>query len=173
MATKNNMGAFIDRLGKRYGRLLVIGLASKTDNRKRRFWNCRCDCGTSVVVLGDNLSGNTKSCGCFQRDRATESHATHDGCGTPEYSTWCNMKNRCSNPTLAQYKDYGGRGISVCKRWRTSFENFLADMGERPGSDFTIERVDVNGNYEPSNCIWLHRTEQNKNKRSTQNHISL
>ncbi len=165
------MGTFRDRTGERHGRLRVTGLNSRTTMRAtgvvRRFWDCVCDCGAELVVLGDNLSGNTQSCGCLQREQTSAAKTTHNGCGTPEYSTWCNIRNRCSNKNMPAYKDYGARGITVCARWCESFENFLADMGKRPEGDYSIERVDVNGNYEKSNCIWLLRCEQGKNTRRT------
>lgn len=97
--------------------------------------------------------------------------STKHGCSrrgklTPEYRAWCSIKRRCYNPRAAQYKDYGGRGITVCDRWLNSFESFLADMGLRPADNYSIERIKIGGNYEPSNCIWKTQKEQCRNKRN-------
>lgn len=149
-------------VGEVFGRFTVISFAGVRDNGVSR-WLCRCSCGSEVVHSRGNLkSGAATSCGCASKMR--ESHVKHGMFGTPTYTCWAMMKQRCCNPNAARYDDYGGRGISVCERWE-SFENFLADMGEKPDGR-TIERRDVNGNYEPSNCVWETPKAQARNRRN-------
>lgn len=158
----------VDHTGKRFGRLVVMKSAGRKDrghNRRRPAWLCRCDCGqTTVVVSGELTSGHTQSCGCRQRDLAQEASTTHGRSKSAEYRIWTHIIGRCDNKTDASYKNYGGRGIRVCRRWRT-FENFLADMGERPSNKHTIERVKNDRNYSPANCVWATRLMQNRNRR--------
>jgi hypothetical protein len=158
---------FVDITGQRFGRLTVIKpLESRYG---QRHFQCRCDCGRVVTLPGGNIrSGNTRSCGCLRRE-ATSLHKTVHGAArrerrTVEYVTWKAIMQRCYNPNNPDFKYYGGRGIKVCDRWH-DFRNFLADMGPRPAGRYSIERVDVNGDYEPSNCIWLLHSEQSKNRR--------
>jgi len=131
-------------------------------------WNCVCDCGTSRPVSGIALrNGTSKSCGCFHRDIVTKHKCST--VKTPEYQSWSSMISRCYRVKATAYSSYGGRGISVCDRWRFSFTNFLTDMGPRPSKMHTLDRIDNNGNYEPSNCRWATKLQQVVNRRPCKN----
>lgn len=162
------MPRYGDITGQRFGRLVVIALHAKATSIKPRhntLWLCQCDCGNQRIVDGANwATPRMLSCGCHKREQATKhGHASKQRGVTATFRSWVNMRQRCTNPKNPGYKNWGGRGITVCDRWQT-FENFLADMGPMPPR-YTIERVDNNGNYEPSNCVWLPKGEQWKTRR--------
>ncbi|AFN39083.1 HNH endonuclease [Burkholderia phage BcepMigl] len=154
-----------DHIGKRIGRLTVLARAANDGTQSA--WFCACDCGNFVIKNSTYLRrGKLVSCGCAYRDSKVGKpfYETHRMSGHPLYKTWTAMKQRCENPNARGYDDYGGRGIRVCERWQT-FENFLADMGERP-EGMTLDRFPgVNGNYEPGNCRWATKAEQSRNTR--------
>lgn len=155
-----------DLIGKTFGKLTVIKCIGKN---KRRYiiWMCNCECGKSSIVSGSDLTNeHTKSCGCLKADTMRRLRLTHGKSTTPEYKVWCEMIKRTENKKNKHYKDYGGRGIIVSERWRNSFESFLEDMGERPYKDYSIDRIDNNGNYEPNNCRWASIADQCRNKRN-------
>lgn len=129
-----------------------------------RYLRCRCICGAEKDVRRDHLrNGASTSCGCAYPPRNTQ----HGMNGTPTYRSWAAMKQRCSDdPTRHHYPYYAARGITVCERWRNSFENFLADMGERP-EGMTLDRIDVNGHYQPGNCRWADMKTQRANRRDS------
>lgn len=153
-------------VGKKFNRLTVISDAGKVnhpDGSSHSLWLCECECGNKKVVYGASLtSGNTKSCGCLSRQRVLERNSTHKLSRTRTHRIWQAMLNRCRNSKMSQYKNYGGRGITVDERWE-KFENFLADMGEAPPNT-SIDRKDNNGNYCKENCRWATRHQQSRNK---------
>lgn len=162
------MGKFQDLTGQRFGRLTVIEKSS-TKQGHHICWVCRCDCGKTVpLVSGDNLKkGDIKSCGCLRREERTKKNLKHGLNKTRTHRIWCGMVNRCFNPGNKSYKDYGGRGITVCDEWKNDFQAFHNWAITHGYSDeLTLDRKDTNGNYEPSNCRWITNQEQQSNRRS-------
>lgn len=145
-----------EHIGSVFGDLTVISMHSKVARQVKML--CLCKCGKEKPIrLSSLISGCSTTCGCW-RDNRTK---------TSEYNIWRKVMARCLNPNNDNYHHYGGRGITVCDRWLESFESFLQDMGPRPSHKHSIERVDVNGNYEPSNCIWADSKTQGRNKRNS------
>lgn len=159
----------IDLTGKRFGRLEVIRCAGHRG--KARVWECMCDCGNSCVVLGKSLqSGKTSSCGCYSKELLTKRLTKHGDSGTRLYDIWCAIKGRCYNESHKDYQDYGGRGIAMCDEWKNNyiaFRDWALSNGYQ--ENLTIDRIDVNKNYELDNCRWIAKSEQNSNKRN--NHL--
>lgn len=158
----------IDLTGMKFGRLTVVAFANKKLGNDH-FWECLCECGTTKIIRGrcfQYSASTTVSCGCHKREIVKKVNTKHGMYKMPIYGSWCHMKGRCENPNNEKYKDYGGRGIVVCKRWH-AFDNFLADMGPSHFKGATIERKDVNGNYCPENCEWISAGLQARNKRKT------
>jgi hypothetical protein len=154
----------IDLVGKRFGRWTVLEMERDRRDGLGIMWLCRCDCGTTRHVSGRHMRrGASVSCGCLKAERQALRNRTHGMFGVPEYHSWSGMIQRCTNPGNPSYANYGGRGITVCERWR-SFKDFLLDMGRRPKGT-SIDRIDNDGSYEPGNCRWATRTVQNSNKR--------
>ena len=152
-------------VGRRFGKLVVVEFLGYRWHSKNyaSTWKCQCDCGSERIVKRPSLiSGVIKSCGCLN------GRIRHRGFGTPEYKIWSGMRQRCKYPRDPGFKNYGARGISVCERW-DDFAAFLADMGQRPSADHSIDRINNEGNYEPSNCRWATAAEQNANTRA--NHL--
>jgi len=154
---------FTIALSDKFGRLTVIAFHSI--QKHKRIWLCLCDCGnTTLLSTGALKTGNTKSCGCA-RIAANKSRTTERR-RLPEFYVWSGMIARCYNPNDGSYERYGGRGITVCERW-LNFDNFILDMGRRPSSKHSIERINNSSGYEPANCKWALPSEQARNRRST------
>lgn len=167
--------SYKDLSNKIYGKLKVLNFVkwyNFSTGQKRSVWKCLCECGKLTEVLGGNLtSGHTKSCGCHALEVRSLGKITHGSSATPEYSVYSSMIARCAS----DHKNYGGRGIKVCDRWLEpdgkGFLNFLEDMGDRPDNQ-EIDRIDVDGNYEPSNCRWSDLSTQSFNKRQRSDNTS-
>lgn len=161
------MSKLIDLTGKRFGRLLVV---SRSENKSGTVaWKCKCDCGNETVVRSDCLRiGKIQSCGCLRNELVGDRGRTHGMTETRLYRTWCGMKNRCYNPNYKGYKNYGGRGITICSEWLCDFQAFYDwAMANGYAENLQIDRINVDGNYEPSNCRWVTTEEQSNNKRTS------
>ena len=151
----------MDLCGKVFGRWTVVKEAER--KRNTRYWHCKCECGTEKAVYqGTLVNGRSPSCGCISKERMTN----HGLYKSKEFKVWSGMISRCKNESQVSYPNYGGRGITVCDRWAKSFSAFISDMGMRPDGNYEIDRIDGDGNYEPSNCRWATPSENSQNRRS-------
>lgn len=161
-----------DITGQVFGRLTVLQPSHK-DARGEWHWICKCECGKQITASGYKLrSGNTQSCGCLKAEilKSGALRRTHGMTSSRIYYAWCNMKSRCNNPKNEMYKNYGGRGIRVCKEWADSFEEFMRwALNHGYSDEMTIERINVGGDYTPKNCKWITAREQYLNR--TDSHV--
>lgn len=158
------------KIGNKIGRLTILDIEKVVRNGQTRFFCvCQCDCGNIKKIRMDSIStkeGGTQSCGCYAKELSSVRNSTHKMTHTITYQSWFSMRSRCFNKNNPSYSHYGAIGVTVCDRWKDSFENFLTDMGERPSKAYSIDRVDVNGNYEPTNCRWATSIQQQNNKKN-------
>lgn len=155
----------IDMIGKKFGKLTVIEECDERSRQHKIVYKCQCDCGKMVDTIGAELrNGRAKSCGCL---RVSNHPKIHEKSGTRLYRIWQNMKQRCYNSSNKDYKDYGVRGIKICDEWLNDFQSFYDwSMNNNYNNALTIDRIDVNGNYEPDNCCWSTRKQQTENRRN-------
>lgn len=172
----SRLGFYLDISGQRFGRLVAIEYVGRKKSVSQ--WKCVCDCGNIIITTQSRLKqGCVKSCGCLKKESSlwggNQRHCASLEFGVihkhPLYTTWNQMKSRCYYPKNNRYKHYGARGIKVCDRWlgENGFENFVTDMGERPSNRHSLDRIDLNGDYTPTNCRWATYEEQNRNRSNT------
>lgn len=162
-----------DLTGQTFDRLTVISRVPQTGKTKNARWLCQCSCGNTHEANSTALlSGKTRSCKCLAKELTAKKFTQHAGSKTPEWNTWQGMRQRCYNQKNKKYPLYGGRGVTVCDRWLNSFEAFRSDMDLKPSSAHSLDRIDVNGNYEPLNCRWATPKVQSNNTRETQ-HVTI
>jgi hypothetical protein len=157
--------------GQKFGWFTVISIQTKCSESDRYVrWKCECACGSiRYIATGDlrRTRNYTFSCGCSrQYNKPPTPLSTHGLSKTPEYQCWASLIQRCTNTRNPKYLDYGGRGIAVCERWRNSFEAFITDMGVRPSASYSLDRINNDSDYEPSNCRWATIIVQNNNQRN-------
>jgi len=166
----------LNLIGETYGWLTVLEDAGRTNDKQKKYL-CKCQCGNLTTVASGNLrKGTTVSCGCYHKEASKirgignsygKTHGATQGRSRDiTYVSWLSMNQRCNDKNRSYYKHYGGRGILVCDRWKSSYENFLEDMGERPTKRHTLDRIDVDGNYEKLNCRWATSKEQQNNRQN-------
>ena len=163
---------FRDLTGRQFGRLAVISFSHMTKDRKS-VWRCKCNCGNQTDLIGHYLCRGhrpVRSCGCLLREIVRKNNMIHGhaigGIRSAEYTSWSGLKQRCTNKKHHGYKSYGGRGIKICKRWRNSFKNFFDDMGRKPSPKHTLDRINNDRGYFPSNCRWATAKQQGRNRRN-------
>lgn len=160
----------LDITGERYGKLVALRFSGK--DGRATLWEFECDCGNnSIKRLADVRHGKIKSCGCLHQETLIKRNTKHGKTGTRTYGIWKDMRRRCLSPTRPRFKDYGARGIKICQRWLDSYDNFLEDMGEAP-QNYTLERIDNDGDYSPNNCKWATYLEQCHNQRARKTNTS-
>jgi hypothetical protein len=159
------MSKLKDKTGQKFGRLKVVEYLGKIRTNKRHYWKCICDCGNTSIVQSGELNQKTKgakSCGCLRVEKVVERSTTHGQTDSISYMSYRAAKERCNNPNHKDYKNYGGRGIQFLFR---DFTELVSEIGERPDKKYSLDRIDVNGNYEPKNVKWSTTKEQNNNTR--------
>lgn len=166
------MKRVVDLTAKVFARLTVISEAGR-DKHRKVLWLCECCCGNKLITQGSALkSGNTKSCGCLHREKMIDALTTHGLRKHPLYIVWGGMKTRCYNRDYHQYADYGGRGITICDKWKDSFEDFYNDLIGHYVSGMQLDRIDNDGNYEPSNVRWVTQQQNGMNRRGSKTSTS-